>query len=223
LSDNLHLLILPIVFSLTEKTNNMKVIGAGFSRTGTMSFKYALEQLGYQKCYHMHSVFMNPDHLEYWYKAFEQEKFDWELVFEDCQATSDFPACLFWKQLLDEYPDAKVILTIRDAEKWYASMKNTIYEAIYSNQDNLDPILSFVKDKVFEELFEGQFENKDKTIQKFDALNNEIIKTLPNEKLLVYNVKEGWQPICQFLNHAIPESDFPNKNSTKQFRKHNKM
>jgi len=200
----------------------MKVIGAGFSRTGTLSLKYALEHLGYQKCYHMHAVFRNPHHLGYWNKALEHEKFDWELLFEGYQATSDFPACLFWKQLLDYYPDAKVILTIRDSEKWYASMKNTIFEVTRSNQ-NLDPILSFVKQKVFEELFEGQFENKHKTIQKFEALNNEIIKTIPSEKLLIYNVQGGWQPICQFLNHPIPQEEFPNKNSTKEFRKHNEM
>src|SRR2546421_981927 len=87
----------------------LKIIGAGFGRTGTASLKEALEQLGFDKCYHMSEVMMNPGHAKVWAAAGEGKPIDWDALFQGYQATVDWPACAFYKELMQHYPDAKVI------------------------------------------------------------------------------------------------------------------
>ena len=104
----------------------VKVIGAGFGRTGTLSLKYALEKLGFDKCYHMMEVQMNPAHLQVWQDLAKGIQPDWQALFDGYQATVDWPTCNYWREQLAVYPDAKVILSRRDSQKWYDSVMNTI-------------------------------------------------------------------------------------------------
>ena len=104
----------------------LKIIGAGFGRTGTLSLKVALERLGYTKCYHMLDLPSNPEHISYWEAAARGEPVDWPALFTGYQAIVDFPGCHFYRKLLDQYPQAKVILTTRDPDKWYTSALETI-------------------------------------------------------------------------------------------------
>ena len=106
----------------------MKVIGAGFGRTGTLSLKIALEVLGFGKCYHMKSVIKRPKHIRAWLDAGRGKLIDWDFIFKHFNATVDFPASLFYDELKNKYPDAKVILTIRDPDTWYKSTERTIYK-----------------------------------------------------------------------------------------------
>ena len=106
----------------------MKVIGAGFGRTGTLSVKAALEELGVGPCYHMVEVFDKPGHVALWQAAAEGKSIDWEELFADYNAVVDWPACTFYQQLMQAYPEAKVLLTVRDPQSWYESTKNTIYQ-----------------------------------------------------------------------------------------------
>lgn len=105
----------------------LEVIGAGFGRTGTMSLKVALEELGFEPCYHMSEVFTHPEHVELWRAAAQGEPVEWEQIFGGYRATVDWPACTFYGELMENYPDAKVILTVRDPQRWYESAYNTIY------------------------------------------------------------------------------------------------
>ena len=105
----------------------LDVIGAGFGRTGTMSLKVALEELGFGPCYHMSEVFAHPEHVELWRAAAQGKEVDWEQIFGGYRATVDWPACSFYGELMEKYPDAKVILTVRDPQRWYESAYNTIY------------------------------------------------------------------------------------------------
>ena len=107
----------------------MKIIGAGYGRTGTLSLKYALEQLGFDPCYHMQTVIRHPKHVALWGQVYAGKLEKLELIFESFQACTDFPACIYYKELFIKYPDAKVILTVRDSEQWYASAYKTIYQA----------------------------------------------------------------------------------------------
>src|SRR5215212_7838314 len=110
------------------ETMSLEVIGAGFGRTGTMSLKVALEQLGYGPCYHMVELFEHPDHVERWEAAVRgEEPVDWEEVFAGYRATVDWPGAAFYKELSERYPEAKVILTVRDPDRWYESARNTIF------------------------------------------------------------------------------------------------
>ena len=106
----------------------MKVIGAGFGRTGTMSLKVALEKLGFGPCYHMTEVFAHPEHTHFWLSAWRGEPADWEGVLGDYEATVDWPACTFYEELMERYPGAKVLLSVRDPDRWYESTRSTIYE-----------------------------------------------------------------------------------------------
>jgi len=105
----------------------IKVIGAGFGRNGTLSLKQALETLGFGKCYHMAEVFQHPEHVPVWRAAAHGKSVDWDAVFDGYQASVDWPSCSFWQEQMARYPDAKVVLSERDPERWYESVMNTIY------------------------------------------------------------------------------------------------
>jgi hypothetical protein len=105
----------------------LKVIGAGFGRTGTRSLKSALEQLGFGRCYHMEEVAKNPSHLRHWAKILEGGKADWETLFTGYQSATDWPVAAYYKDLMTVYPEAKIILTVRDPESWHRSIMNTLY------------------------------------------------------------------------------------------------
>src|SRR5258708_22266784 len=105
----------------------MKLIGAGFGRTGTASLQAALEMLGLKPCYHMREVFSRPDDASFWERAAKGDDVDFASFFEGWQATVDWPGCTFYRELMNIYPDAKVLLSLRDPDKWYESCRNTIY------------------------------------------------------------------------------------------------
>src|SRR5215211_8288973 len=109
---------------------SLEVIGAGFGRTGTMSLKVALEEVGFGPCYHMREVFAHPEHVELWRAATHGKPLDWEQIFGGYRATVDWPACTFYGELMERYPDAKVLLSVRDPEQWYESTRNTNYELV---------------------------------------------------------------------------------------------
>ena len=187
----------------------MKVIGAGFGRTGTASLKVALEELGFGPCYHMSEVYANPDHIELWEAAMRGEYMDWDLLFHDYQATVDWPGAAFYEELLERYPAAKVILTVRDSQRWYESTRSTIYNIqnvasspIFSLAAMFVPRLRDLRraalmaaDLVWNQTFEGRFEDREHAIEVFERWNETVEKRVSAERLLVYEVKEGWGPL----------------------------
>ena len=106
---------------------SLKVIGAGFGRTGTTSLKAALERLGFDRCYHMFEFMEHPEHAKYWDAASKGKPVDWNALFEGYQSTLDWPGCSYYRDLMQRYPEAKVLLTVRDSEKWYQSAQKTIF------------------------------------------------------------------------------------------------
>lgn len=115
----------------------IKVIGAGLGRTGTLSLKVALEILGFSKCYHIDQMLQYPEHMIFWENASQGKPVDWDALFKGYQATVDFPWSCYYPQLIQHYPDAKVVLTIRSSEQWYESTLNTIYKVGRSPAKNL--------------------------------------------------------------------------------------
>ena len=113
---------------------SIKVIGAGFGRTGTLSLKFALEKLGYDKCYHMLEVYGNPGHTDVWLQAAHGQMPDWNALFAGYQATVDWPSCNFWQAQMQAYPDAKVILHV-SALDWPISPEPLLSEARLSTTD----------------------------------------------------------------------------------------
>ena len=198
----------------------LKVIGAGFGRTGTSSLKEALEVLGFNKCYHM-SEMMKNRHADHWDRKARGEDVDWEEIFEGYEATLDWPSTAFYKDLADYYPDARVILTVRDPDKWYQSVLNTIY-SVGRNMPAWIPGVRKVEEMidrvVWTGTFGGNFENKDSTIRIFEEHNTAVQQEISAERLLIYRVSEGWEPLCKFLGVPVPDGvEFPRVNTGNSF------
>lgn len=199
----------------------MQVIGAGFGRTGTMSLKTALEQLGFGPCYHMIEVIEHPDHERKWYDACHGGSLDFS-VFDGYRAIVDWPAVHYWRELIERYPTAKVVLSIRDGESWYKSVTDTIYGRISQPLPHGAPEVmrihrAMTKKIVLENTFGGNFLDKKHAIDVFERHNEDVRKTVAPSRLLVYSVKEGWEPLCDFLGVAIPNEPFPRVNDTASF------
>jgi hypothetical protein len=192
----------------------LSVIGAGYGRTGTLSLKLALEQLGFGPCYHMMEVFKNPLAPGLWEAAADGRP-DWETIFEGYRSTVDWPNATFYKDLADAYPDAKVILTVRDPEDWYASTQSTIFKQdIAPDTDN--PFLRMVG-KVVYDLFDRRMHDKDHVISVYETHNARVQAVIPAERLLVYRVTEGWPPLCGFLGVPVPTGPMPKVNAREDF------
>jgi hypothetical protein len=213
----------------------VKVIGAGFGRTGTMSLKVALETLGFGPCYHMIEVFEHPEHVEFWQGAWRGEPVDWDGFLGGYEATVDWPACTFYEELLQRHPDAKVLLSVRDPERWYESTRNTIYEIsrITAGSRYSRALFSFIglfvpgvfkigrmgNEIIWHGTFDGKFEDKHHAIQVFNRHNEEVRRRVPPDRLLVYEVKEGWGPLCEFLGVEEPHKPFPRLNDAAEMRR----
>jgi hypothetical protein len=205
----------------------VKVIGAGFGRTGTVSLKAALEELGFGPCYHMFEVFGHPEHVDFWEAAWRGDPVDWDEILGDYEATVDWPACTFYGELMERHPDAKVLLSVRDPERWYESARNTIYElTMLSTRSAFSRLglalaslirfgtftlrpLQMVLENIWRGTFEERFEDKRYAIEVFNQHNEEVKRRVPEERLLVYEVKEGWGPLCEFLGVEEPAHPFP--------------
>lgn len=196
----------------------LSVIGAGFGRTGTMSLKLALDRLGFGPCYHMTEVFKNPKAPDYWEAAADGKPVDWEEIFAGYRSSVDWPGATFYKQLADAYPEAKVILTVRDPDSWFKSTQVTIFSR-HIPDDTDDPWGRMVL-KVVADLFERRMTDKQKLIEVYNRHNAAVQRTIAPERLLVYEVAQGWEPLCAFLGAEVPDEDMPRANTTEEFQQH---
>jgi hypothetical protein len=201
----------------------LEVIGAGFGRTGTLSLKVALEQLGLGPCYHMLEVLGTPDRPQQWLDQVEGRPPGWDVVFSGFRATVDWPAAAYWRELAAHYPEARVILSLRDPGKWYDSVMNTIYNAMRPDLGEGVPEairvqLTMVRKLIAEQTFGGRLEDRAHAIDVFERHNRAVREAIPAERLLVYEPGDGWEPLCAFLERPVPETDFPRLNDTAEFR-----
>jgi len=197
-----------------------KVIGAGFGRTGTLSMKAALEQLGFDPCYHMAEVPIprpgfNDGHVDAWHDLYVNGKeMDWQWLLQSYEASVDFPTCLHYRELMEAFPEAVVILNTREPEKWFAS-----WEALWSGIDAVnDPekIVRFEKwmamvTALRDRYFGGRID-QESNIQAFNDHLDAVRQDVPAERLLEFRVTEGWGPLCEFLNLDVPDTPFPHLN-----------
>ena len=199
----------------------IKVIGAGFGRTGTLSMKFALEMLGFEKCYHMMEVGQNPGHMNYWLDLAAGKEVDWAALFAGYQASVDWPSANFWREQLLQYPQATVLLTRRDPDRWYESVINTIWKTSSGNKSNPDKKAQassrFAFEVIWDRVFDGRLEDKEHVIACYEAHNQAVIDEVPPKQLLVYEPGQGWNPLCDFLGIAIPDKPYPHVNSTAEF------
>ncbi len=199
----------------------LQVIGAGFGRTGTLSLKTALERLGFAPCHHMIEVWAHPETADLWERAGSGEPVDWSEIYGDYVATVDWPGCAFWRELMVAFPDAKVVLGVREPKKWWESFSSTILQQMAlppSDDPGVRSIQRVGMSVVAPRSFAG-FDLKEAGFTAaFEAHNDAVVAGVPAERLLVYRVAEGWGPLCDFLGVPVPDEEFPNVNDRELFR-----
>lgn len=205
-----------------EKIMGLKVIGAGFGRTGTHSLAEALHMLGFGPCYHFLEINKNPGHHQRWTDALDGRAVDWDALYRNYVSAVEWPTVAFLPQILSAFPDARFILTHRDAEAWYASASTTIFEGLELSQYNPDPsnrASSAMKRRlVLDHVFGGKYRDKDHTIGVYQQHVRAVIALIPPHQLLQVHIGDGWPPLCDFLNVPIPDAPFPVRNDRANHR-----
>jgi hypothetical protein len=205
----------------------LQLIGAGFGRTGTKSIQAALHRLGLAPCHHMSEVFEHPEQAPVWEAACRGEAVDFNALLADYQATVDWPACLFYRELLALHPQAKVLLSLRDPDNWYDSVHQTIYtvnQALSPRTRTLaamlpkGAVLQMIDALMWQTIFQGRFTDRAFAIERFERHNAEVQASVPPDRLLVYRVQQGWEPLCAFLGVAVPDEPFPRVNDAAEFQ-----
>jgi len=204
----------------------MRVIGAGFGRTGTLSLKQALEELGFGPCYHMQEVARRPSHVRLWLSHAETGNAPWDELFDRFRSGVDYPIANVWAELAEHYPDAKVVLTVRDPERWWESTSSTIYGFRTAFAPwfrvavpHVGRFVNMVEKYVWGGLFGGRFTDRDHAIAVFNEHIDLVRSTCPPERLLEFEVAHGWEPLCEFLGVAVPDKPFPHANDTAETRR----
>jgi hypothetical protein len=195
----------------------LKVIGSGLGRTGTMSTKLALEQLGFGPCYHMVEVFRRPQSIALWVAAGEGRP-DWDAIFGEFGSMVDHPGCAYWRPLMDHYPEAKVLHTVRDPDTWFDSTQATIFAPGRDAERAAmpEPLKTFLQ-QLFA-FYGGDMHDRAFMIDFFHRHTERVVAGVPKERLLVFDVAQGWDPLCAFLGVQVPDTPYPRENSTDDFR-----
>ncbi|MEZ5365465.1 MAG: sulfotransferase [Bryobacterales bacterium] len=197
----------------------MKVIGAGVGRTGTYSLRKALNDLGFGPCHHMEEVLKNMQaQVPLWSSAVAGAA-DWPAIFSGYNSAVDWPTACFFRELAEAYPEAKFVLSHRSPEIWADSFEFTIYKAL-SQKDKMPPEMGdwlAMCEAVIAKTGFPPGMSRDELVQAFVAHNQAVQAAIPAERLLVYEVKEGWEPLCAFLGVDVPDEPFPRTNSRKEF------
>lgn len=197
----------------------LKVIGFGLGRTGTYSLKTALEQLQVGPCHHMERVAQNmPVQLPLWNELLDNPT-SFEAVYEGMQSAVDWPTAAFYKELYKNYPNAKFILTHRSKESWAESFGSTIYTLLADRENAPAPVQQWLNMvvKVIEKSGFPMGLDFDGLAERYEAHNQAVRDLIPAGQLLVFQVKEGWEPLCKFLNAETPKMEFPRTNNREEF------
>ena len=209
----------------------MKVIGAGLPRTATLTQKIALDMLGAGPCYHMANILTDMSLVPQWVDALNGQP-DWNKIFDGFEAVVDYPGSYFYRELMDVYPEAKVLLSVREPQAWERSMRETVWAVRHG--ESLVRLLSSAQAHVNEQ-WRGFLEMIDRLVwegegtfaaghaqpqQLIDTMirhNREVEEVVPSERLLVWDVKEGWERLCEFLEARVPPQPFPHVNDRTEF------
>jgi hypothetical protein len=212
----------------------MKLIGAGLPRTATTTQMVALEQLGLGPCYHMRDLLADlQSGLEPWERAAGGAP-DWERIFAGVQSTVDWPSARYYAELMDYYPDAKVLLSVRDGEAWVRSMRETVWGVFHGDtvlhhlceaRAVLDPLwrrfMALMIRMTWQQetgALAGDTATDDGLVAVMNHWNDTVKRTVPADRLLVWDPREGWEPLCRFLEVEVPAEPLPRLNDTASFR-----
>lgn len=197
----------------------ISIIGAGVGRTGTYSLRLAINQLGFGPCHHMEEVLKNMDvQVPLWSEALKGNT-NWSSIYKGFKSAVDWPTAGFYRELIKEYPTAKFILTERNPENWADSFGSTIYKLIGGKDkapEKMHDWLNMANEVIIKTGF-PQGLDREGLINGFNAHNKAVKEIIPEEQLLVFQVKDGWEPLCKFLNVPVPDEPFPRTNNREEF------
>lgn len=196
----------------------LKVVGAGVGRTGTHSLKIGLEKLLGGPCYHMLELLPRPEHIPVWHQAILGKQVDWDALFEGFVAAVDWPEVALWRELHAAYPDAVVVLSVRDStEAWWTSFSRTILEVMMKPPpEENDPWFAMATDMMKRFSPDGMDE---KTLKAaYEAHNQAVRDGVPAGQLVEWRPGDGWGPLCAGLGLPVPAEEFPHVNTTDEFR-----
>lgn len=201
----------------------LDVFGVGFGRTGTLSLKIALERLGHGPCHHMTVMLEDPGQIPLWHRAADGEDMDWPAVYADYRSSVDWPGARWWREIAAAFPSAKMILTVRDPESWYESAANSIYAAVTAPPPDpaAHPVVAQMRALagavIWDGTFGGRFGDREHAVRIFEEHNAAVRRETDPARLLVYEVGQGWEPLCEFLGAAVPDEPFPRANDRAEF------
>ncbi len=196
----------------------LHVVGAGLGRTGTNSLKVALERLLGAPCYHMMEVFQHPEHIPLWRAAARGEMPDWNALFADYAAAVDWPAAAFWPELSAAFPDALVLLSVRDPQSWWQSASETIFPSL---REQRGTEWHTMVDDVFEARFTRALDDRAAAIAELERHNARVRASVPARRLLEWRAADGWAPLCAALGVPIPNEPFPHTNTRADWQARN--
>jgi hypothetical protein len=183
----------------------LRVVGAGLPRTGTQSLKQALELLLGHPCYHMREVFAHPEHVPLWHSAASGRPPDWQEFLCNYAATVDAPAAYFWPELSEAFPEAIVLLSVRDADSWWGSANRTVFRT----KGLVSPEWDAMNEAIAISRFPTPRDSRESAIRGYELHNDRVRAAVHPSRLVVWNVSEGWEPICKALGVPVPDQPFP--------------
>jgi len=200
----------------------LSVIGSGFGRTGTMSLKAALEELGFGPCHHMEEVLGHPDQVPHWQAVAAGRPVDWNVVFAGYCSQVDWPGAHVWRELADAFPDAKVVHSLRPEASWWNSFSNTIGKLMAGSADmptppHVEAMMEAAMEMIGRQTFAGEFADRERALAAYRLRTEQVRAAVPPERLLVFDVAEGWEPLCRFLGAPTPAGPFPHLNTLPEF------
>jgi hypothetical protein len=220
--------------------SELRVVGAGLGRTGTHSLKVALERLLGAPCYHMAEVFQRPQDVPIWHAAANGQLPDWRKLFDGYAAMVDWPGAAFWSQIAETYPNAIILLSVRDADKWWKSASRTIFEGFRRARESaarggddgvrggvggsdrgspgMNPAFPPMVKALFTKTFSPDFLDEAAAKAAFERHVADVRKRAPANRLVEWRVEDGWGPLCAALGVPVPDEPFPVTNTTEQFR-----
>jgi hypothetical protein len=198
----------------------LRVVGAGVGRTGTTSLRIALKRLLGAPSYHMFEVFKRPEHVPLWHAAARGAMPDWRVLLEGYGAAVDWPASAFWPELAAAFPEALVLLSVRDAESWWRSADATIFPNIQRKPPADPPFMADWHAMVLDVMatrFTAELADREAAVAAFEAHNARVRASIPEERLLEWQPGDGWEPLCERLGVAVPDEPFPRANTRTEF------
>ncbi len=191
----------------------LKIIGTGFGRTGTNSMRNALNVLGVGPTHHMLELGAGSPLRQPWRDMVNGAPPDWDALFAGYNACVDWPSAHYWRELVVAYPGAKVLLTMRSPESWWTSFEATILKYIQSG----DEPEGLAQRLIARQVFDGRPDDREHAIAVYNRNVADVIATVDPDRLLIHNLGDGWEPLCDWLGLPVPDVAYPSGNTSTDF------